>query len=242
MIQEAIDRILGLAPVQQIGVTGSDGYNRLYTNHPIHPVKEPEKDVIVVSTLSGFLAVLAAGAGEYVKDECFVQVDSHCAVSLNELACNYWGDRRAHVRCKLPELGHFEFGRWMDQEAFIIGLQAFFENTPDREYVLKTVSTIIGESVRTSQDDGISQVATTRAGIVTKGEETVKRLVSLRPYRTFREIAQPDSNFVFRLRSKPNESPACALFEADGGMWKLEAMQRIKQHLENANIGMPVIA
>lgn len=242
MIEAAIDKILSLAEVQHLNLEGGDGVSRQYTSSPIHPVKEPMQDVQGASTLSGFIDLLQVGVNDYIKDECFVQVNGHNAVSLNKLACNDWGDRQTHVLCKLPELGHFEFGRWMDQEAFIIVLQAFFGPTEDREYVLKTVSTIIGESIRTSQDDGISQVATTRAGIVTKGEETVKRLVKLMPYRTFREIEQPTSNFVFRIRAKPNEAPACALFEADGGTWKLDAVQRIKAYLVSASVGMPVIA
>lgn len=242
MIKEAIDRILSLATVQQLSYTGVDGTARPYTSDQLYPVKEPMLDIHDVSTLNGFIDMVVGGVNGYTKDECFVQVEGHHAVSLNQWNCNRWGDRQSHVRCELPALGHFECGRWHDQEGFIIALQAFFEHTEDREYVLKTVSTIIGESLRTSQDDGISQVATTKFGIVTKGEETVKRLVTLKPYRTFREIDQPTSQFVFRIRSKPNELPTCALFEADGGVWKLEAVKRIKAYLVAAKIGMPVIA
>lgn len=42
---------------------------------------------------------------------------------------------------------------------------------------------------------------------------------------------QPESEFIFRMKSD-DRSVFCALFEADGGAWKNEAMQSIKQYLE----------
>ncbi|MEB9782308.1 hypothetical protein P4K16_30685, partial [Bacillus cereus] len=54
--------------------------------------------------------------------------------------------------------------------------------------------------------------------------------VQLSPYRTFVEVEQPESKFVFRMR----EGARCGLFEADGGAWKLEAMNNIKEYLKEA--------
>jgi len=57
--------------------------------------------------------------------------------------------------------------------------------------------------------------------------------IRLRPYRTFREIEQPASLFVLRLqKGRDGELPRAALFEADGGQWKLEACQAIKHWLD----------
>jgi hypothetical protein len=54
--------------------------------------------------------------------------------------------------------------------------------------------------------------------------------VVLAPYRTFVEVTQPESDFVFRMQN----GPRCALFEADGGAWKLTAMRHIKEYLQAA--------
>ena len=54
--------------------------------------------------------------------------------------------------------------------------------------------------------------------------------VILRPYRTFPEVEQPASSFIFRM--KENDGVCCALFEADGGAWKNEAMRNIKEYLK----------
>lgn len=63
--------------------------------------------------------------------------------------------------------------------------------------------------------------------------------VTLAPYRTFVEVKQPESKFVFRMR-KSEEGPQAALFEADGGAWKIEAMQRVKEFLEDKLVGTGV--
>jgi hypothetical protein len=50
------------------------------------------------------------------------------------------------------------------------------------------------------------------------------------------EIDQPKSPFLLRLRkgSKDGDPPSCALFEADGGRWKNEAIKSIKAYLVKA--------
>ena len=50
----------------------------------------------------------------------------------------------------------------------------------------------------------------------------------LKPYRTFVEVEQPESKFVFRMQT----GPEMALFEADGGAWRIQAMKNIKEYLE----------
>jgi len=56
--------------------------------------------------------------------------------------------------------------------------------------------------------------------------------VTLRPYRTFSEVEQPASQFVFRMKTG-GSSPSCALFNADGGAWALEAIENIKRWLSD---------
>ncbi len=53
------------------------------------------------------------------------------------------------------------------------------------------------------------------------------------------EVEQPESKFVFRMR-KGVDGPEAALFEADGGAWKIEAMKRIKEYLEGQLQGTDV--
>jgi len=80
---------------------------------------------------------------------------------------------------------------------------------------------------------------------ITRVEETeIPNPIILQPYRTFLEIEQPASPFIFRLKAGPNEaSPVCAaLFEADGGVWRLQAITRIRDWIKGAVSGVAVIA
>lgn len=61
--------------------------------------------------------------------------------------------------------------------------------------------------------------------------------VYLAPYRTFAEIEQPVSKFVFRMES----GPKAALFEADGGAWKNEAILKIKEYLQKELSGIKTV-
>lgn len=65
-----------------------------------------------------------------------------------------------------------------------------------------------------------------------KADAVVPSPVRLKPYRTFTEVDQPESNFVFRMKEDKYEGVQCALFEADGGAWKLHAMESIQEYLE----------
>lgn len=49
----------------------------------------------------------------------------------------------------------------------------------------------------------------------------------LQPYRTFLEVEQPASDFLLRLDKEGRP----ALYEADGGAWKLEAKRNIAAYL-----------
>ena len=62
--------------------------------------------------------------------------------------------------------------------------------------------------------------------------------VTLKPFRTFREIEQPESEFILRYQNR--NGIEAALFEGDGGCWKLDAILRIKEWLSDKT-EIPVI-
>ena len=72
---------------------------------------------------------------------------------------------------------------------------------------------------------------TVAAGITRVAEAPVPNPIKLRPYRTFLEVEQPASLFVFRLRENKEAGIQAALFEADGGMWENLARLKIKDFL-----------
>lgn len=58
----------------------------------------------------------------------------------------------------------------------------------------------------------------------------IKPIVKLKPYRTFFEVEQPESEFLLRI----GDGGQVGLFEADGGMWKMTARYTIKSYLQEA--------
>lgn len=80
-----------------------------------------------------------------------------------------------------------------------------------------------------STDNGVTQEATVKTGVVLKDTVPVKPIVELQPYRTFLEVDQPVSKFLLRV----DEHGRAGLLEADGGAWKLEAKRRIAAWLSN---------
>ena len=62
-------------------------------------------------------------------------------------------------------------------------------------------------------DDGVSQKTTIKIGIANKTDVIVPNPMKLRPYRTFAEIEQPESSYVFRIMDT-DRGPAFKLVEA----------------------------
>ena len=83
----------------------------------------------------------------------------------------------------------FVFNHFMDQEKFCINLQSKFIDDPetDRALLLKFAGTVEAGTVAEYGDDGVTQKATVKTGIASKGDAIVPNPVRLRPYRTFLE-------------------------------------------------------
>lgn len=115
-----------------------------------------------------------------------------------------------------------------EPEQAIIELRSKFAPDEGVDYLLDLLSRINKENGVTTRDNGVSQEVEARAGISLKQMVQVKPRVTLCPYRTFLEVKQPESEFILRL----DEDGNVGLFEADGGMWKMEAKRRISAYFE----------
>lgn len=240
MIKEAIDRILALAPTTIHEFEGG----RSFSGRTLEPIREPLDSEEAVETLTGLVDFMNIRLNNLVQSAVYVHIQSPTVVRAAETTCDKWGRRQNHILCQLPDYGRFRFGSYMGQEDFIISAQAFFdrEQSKDLTKILEIAASLKAEAVSQADDNGIAQSVTLRKGPVMQAKETVKGIVQLRPYRTFREVEQPESSFIFRLRSWEGEVPALALFEADADMWQPTAMQSIKKYLEEKLLGVNVIA
>ena len=136
--------------------------------------------------------------------------------------------KRESVIEATASLDSFPYGRWQDSEDFIINVLSLIQRDLDADAIRQCASQIRIEGGADLSDNGVSQTVTIKEG-ATLSKAEVPSPAELRPYRTFLEVDQPSSPFVFRI----NRRGECALFEADGGIWKHEAMENVSQYLVN---------
>lgn len=186
-------------------------------------------NAIRMSTLTGLVDYIKAEIDDSTE-KMIVQVVSPTEV---ELISALDDDRKRETLVSIAAMiPHFKYGQYMSSEEFIIALQSKFIGNDDRDLLLKFAGTVKNESIAQYGDDGVSQKATIKTGISTVGDAVVPNPVKLRPFRTFIEVEQPESAFVFRMRQNDFGGVESAIFEADGGAWKNVAMKNIKEYLQ----------
>ena len=235
MIKEAIEKIEQMTAA--ISYTFGD---RMYSSKPIHPVLDPSPKSLSITTLTGLRDYLAANVDSLNSADLIIHVFDFKNVALISCLKEPWLERDTivHVEC---DTFKFPFGQFMDVENFIIRMQSQFVQDESTAAILKIVGNVTDSVVKQFNDDGVTQQATVKAGVSRVENIAVPNPVELAPFRTFLEIEQPASKFVFRMRSG-NEAPACALFEADGGVWKNTATLRIKEWLADQVKDIAIIA
>lgn len=245
MIAQAIEKVLGLAPVQTL-----EFGHREYTSRKLEPVMPPVQRALAVMTLTAIADYFRADPDRMLEPATVVHVSAHdrdpdrmlepatvVHVSahdrvevIGEIRLP-WYQRHGYLVAK-TEPKQFQFGQLMGIESFIVALQTYFLQDDTTAALLKIVGNLEdGTSVR-YLDDGVTQAVTAKTGIARVGEVALPNPVTLVPYRTFLEVTQPPSRFVFRLqRGKEGSPPSAALFDADGGNWQLQAVGNIRDWL-----------
>ena len=209
-------------------------YQRVEKRNPERIVKA---EAFETFSLDGLIDYITADPeGMFTEDtRHIVRVKSPTLVEVIAPQRGYWRERELVAYCKalVPEIS---FGRYMDTEQFQIMVQTCFMESENRALVLQVAGSVRKEQNMQTADDGVSQKVTINAGVSTAADVIVRNPVTLIPFRTFREVEQPESPFVLRF----NEEGAAALFTGDGSKWKLEAVSAIRKYLEEALEGTNV--
>ena len=133
----------------------------------------------------------------------------------------------------------FSYGAEYDQESFLVAMQSCFAPSDEREDVTKVASNIVSTQEATFSDDGISQQVIMKTGVTKKENAIIPNPVRLIPYRTFLEVEQPESEFVFRITEGRGGAPTFKLVAADGGRWEAVAIDNVKSYLMEALADIP---
>jgi hypothetical protein len=206
---------------------------KVYATDELHYIEdEPAPDYHVaplrITTLNGFIDYVKTNRDGLNLTETLVQVTGPSSVRLLSVP-NEKCVREEYVISN-AELPQIPFGSWRSIEEFIITLQSSFVQSPDRDTLLKYIGNIQEDESVQLMDDGVSQKIVARTGVASVDTVVLPNPVKLRPYRTFQELEQPETEFVLRIR----KGGSVALFEADGGVWKVTCRALIKDALIDA--------
>ena len=237
-LKAALAYIVGLAEAKTFEIDGNT-----YSDRELEMV-EPPRHYLTTVEFGSLDAII-----KMVKTELpcltdgtvplFIRVNDHKSVDVftgaDDRAKREWPYA---AKCKDTD---FREGYRTQQEA-IIELRSRFLPTNDVGYLLDLISSINNEEGVKSDDNGVTQTVTAKKGVSLMQNVVIKPRVELQPFRTFREIPQPVSEFILRL----DENGRVGLFEADGGVWKMEAKDSIMKYLsdglrEEIDVGAVVI-
>ncbi|NFB30637.1 hypothetical protein EXM76_05835 [Clostridium botulinum] len=220
--RESLEYLIGLAKNEMLEVNG-----QIYSTKRLNQVQDPIPAELRTRTLTALIDYLESETDKKSSEKLLVHVISPNKVALySELRKD--AERETYMICDALTPDNIYFDRFIDTEQFNIMLQSSFIENKDRGLLLKVTGCVKDSAVKEIGDDGVSQAATIKTGVASVNEVKIPNPVVLAPFRTFPEIQQPESKFIFRMRS----GPQAALYEADGGAWRNEAMRRIKAYLE----------
>ena len=165
------------------------------------------------------------GRKEELPASMIIIVNSPAEVSLIS-GLDHERERETLFNVKTNTNG-FRFDCYYGQEDFIINMQASFVPSEEADLILSVAGNVENKTVANYGDDGTKQKATISRGIAGKLDVEVPNPVTLQPYRTFLEVEQPESRFVFRIREDNEGKPSFKLVEAEGGLWEHKAIERI---------------
>lgn len=224
MLAKFIDKIVELKQTQTFVIDGHTYADRSLERID-KPVDRPRS--IDVSGLDSICKLIRQEKGCYKSVPLMVEVDGYSHVKVYT---SYMGDfRRDYLYEAKADVPGFREG-WRGHEEAIIQLMSLFVPNEGSKYMLDLLSKMTVENGVTTKDNGVSQVVEAKQGVALKEMVAVKPRVSLIPFRTFLEVPQPESDFLLRV----DESGRIGLFEADGGVWKMEARRNVVNYFNGA--------
>lgn len=195
----------------------------------------PTAQVLNVWSLGAVRDYLAANRDALDLSKVVVHIVSPFVVNVLAPLETRSRSREHYIKASAGDMTEGFLGTFKSLEEFNLGLQVRFADADDRKRIVALLSNVKNEKVQTAMDDGVTQTVTARAGVALVSEVAVPNPVLLCPYRTFRDVIQPSSLFVLRVnQGRAGGLPEAGLFEADGGAWKLTAIERVKNWLVDA--------
>ncbi len=201
----------------------------LFVDKDMKKLPTPSPSPIMLHSLSGIVGMVKAEKARYAP--VYVVINSPTEVVV--FTGTHEDEERFQLYKASPVLPDIPFKNFIDHESMLIILRSRFVQDAAVTELIQEISSIRDENVMEAADNGMAQMVTAKQGIATVAKKTLNPIRTLTPYRTFLEVEQPPSEFLFRMRSgaQGEGAPTMALFEADGGAWRIEANANIAAYL-----------
>ena len=236
MLKSLFQYVVGLGneseKVQIVDICGET-----YANKNLVRYGAPKRaNAIEASSLSSLVDYIEHCSEEFEDQKLIIQIENPKRVSLISFL-DKERKRECLFECR-AQTADFQFDKWYDQERFMIEAQANFLMNEDLELIMKLAGNVEKKNNMAFSDDGRTQVVSASVGVASKADVIVPNPVTLVPFRTFQEVEQPESKFVFRIGD--DEVPKFKLIEAENGIWKNIAINNIKAYFYECLAEMPV--
>ena len=203
MIEKALKYLVGLKDNKTYNIDGIT-----YSDNELHQIVPATfyPTSLEVGSLDAIAKLIRAELPDYLESgeiPLFVRIDSPTTVSV--FTRPDFKAKRKFIYIASCKDVNFKEGFRNQQEA-IIELKSRFIPTEDSKYLLNLISRINNDEGVKSEDNGVSQTITAKKGVSLMTTE----------------------QFILRL----DDNGRIGLFEADGGIWKIEAKCQIQGFLE----------
>lgn len=206
-----------------------NGVDYIKTAKGYEQLKKPRMDIINVNSLNGLVEMVKV----VIKNEVLGIPALVVNVDVNDIIVstshNIAGEMDQIIKAYplIPDLG---LDRRQSVEELIIKLSTAFIETENTTKFINSISSLrIVEDVEFN-DDGIGQTITAKKGAQLNQKYTIQPIVKLKPIRSYSEIEQVESKFLFRV----DQRGEVILYEADGGQWRYDVQKRIVKYLNGS--------
>ena len=193
---------------------------------------KPELEMVESINLSSLDAMIAFVKNEAISihKRVYITIPDHTTVKCFTAPYEDLRKKREYLyTAKATDVPGWQEKVALSFEEALIALRTRFQPATDTDYALRLLSNITTGGKVTYNDNGVATSIIIKRGIDLQNNENIKPIIKLRPYRTFQEVEQPESQFLIRISERN-----ITFIEADGGMWKLEARNTVRKYLEDA--------
>lgn len=192
-------------------------------------LKKTHTKYIEVNSLDGLVGMIDAYLNETkdtdIKAPFIVNIDFNNIQVMSALGNDKIRNYLIEANPMIPNL---EMGHRLTVEELIILLSTSYVPTENTTKFINSLSSLrVVEEVEFN-DDGIGQTVVAKQGASMNKSFQVQPIVKLQPIRSYAEIEQIESKFLFRV----NKDGTVCLRDADGGQWKYEVQKRIFDYLK----------